>query len=118
MTEASSKAKDPATARTKPVPVRRCAACGEHDAKGTLLRFVRSPQGAVSVDPRGKAPGRGAYLCREVSCLDAGIRKGRLEHTLKVRLSTEDKGRLLLETSAVMGAQAVSKPGTAADPPA
>lgn len=118
MSEATINSKATATPRMKPVPVRRCASCGTHDAKGTLLRFVRSPQGMVSVDARGKAPGRGAYLCREVACLDAGLRKGRLEHTLKVRLSSEDKGRLLQETSAAMGERAVSKPGTAVDPPA
>ena len=100
--------------RSKPVPVRRCAACGAHDAKGALLRIVRSPRAAksneggpgpgersgdwtVTVDAKGKAPGRGAYLCREAACLDAGVRKGRIEHTLKVRLSPEDKERLIQE---------------------
>ena len=100
--------------RAKPVPVRRCAACGAHDAKGALLRIVRSPRAAksnedgpepgerggdwtVTVDLKGKAPGRGAYLCREAACLDAGIRKGRIEHTLKVHLSAEDKARLIQE---------------------
>lgn len=95
------------TLRVKPVPVRRCAACDARDAKGTLLRIVRSPQGAVSLDLKGKASGRGAYLCRTESCLSRGIQRGGIERTLKVNLTGEDKARLFKD---IMTAGAATPP--------
>ena len=38
--------------------------------------MVRSPEGAVSLDFRGKLPGRGAYVCPDPACL-AKARKAR-----------------------------------------
>jgi len=84
--------------RIKPIPERRCAACGARDAKGTLIRIVRSPQGAVSIDIKGKAIGRGSYLCRTESCITKGIQRGGIERTLKVNLTGEHKARLLKDT--------------------
>ena len=45
---------------TKKIPVRQCLGCREHKPKKELLRVVRSPEGAVALDLRGKANGRGA----------------------------------------------------------
>ncbi len=35
------------------------------------------------VDPRGTAPGRGAYACPTVECLEKALIAGRLAHALK-----------------------------------
>ena len=43
---------------------------------------MRSPDGHIAIDPTGRAPGRGAYLCRDASCWDAASRKRALEHAL------------------------------------
>jgi hypothetical protein len=45
---------------------------------------VRTPQGAVAIDPTGRMPGRGAYLCRDAACWDLAARRRALEHALKV----------------------------------
>ena len=42
--------------------------------KRELLRVVRSPEGAVSLDLRGKASGRGAYVCPNTECLKRAIK--------------------------------------------
>lgn len=47
--------------------------------KQELVRIVRSPEGAISVDLTGKKPGRGAYICRSVECLQAARKKRKLE---------------------------------------
>ena len=47
----------------KKIPIRQCVACREHREKPLLARVVRTPEGAVVYDSRGKVPGRGAYLC-------------------------------------------------------
>ena len=48
----------------KKIPMRQCVGCREMKAKKELVRVVRSPEGEISLDFRGKAPGRGAQLVR------------------------------------------------------
>ena len=78
----------------RPIPQRRCVACGRRARKGELVRIVRSLEGGVEVDPRGKGPGRGAYVCREGACWEVGLARGRVEATLQVRLSGEEREAL------------------------
>ena len=80
--------------RHRHVPVRTCVACGRKTDKRELLRVVRTPQGTLEVDERGKKPGRGAYLCPDPTCWDAGLRRKRLEHTLRMTLSAQDRQML------------------------
>ncbi|MBR2080091.1 MAG: YlxR family protein [Oscillospiraceae bacterium] len=53
----------------KKIPMRQCVGCREMKPKKELIRVVRAPDGAISLDFKGKAPGRGAYLCPEAACL-------------------------------------------------
>jgi len=91
-TTTKKKAKPP---RARHVPTRTCVACKKSEAKRGLVRIVRTPEGRVVVDERGKANGRGAYLCRERACWEAGLKKGALERALKVTISDEDRAALL-----------------------
>jgi predicted RNA-binding protein YlxR (DUF448 family) len=59
-------------------------ACRTPRAKRDLLRVVRVPSGEVVVDPTGRLPGRGAYLCRDAACWDTAGRRHALERALKV----------------------------------
>ena len=69
--------------------MRQCVGCREMKPKKDLIRVVRSPEGAVSLDFKGKKPGRGAYLCPDSACL-ARARKGRaLERAFETSLSPE-----------------------------
>ena len=47
----------------KKIPMRQCLGCREMKPKRELIRAVRSPDGEVRLDFKGKAPGRGAYIC-------------------------------------------------------
>ena len=49
----------------KKIPMRQCLGCREMKPKRELIRAVKSPDGEVSLDFKGKMPGRGAYLCPE-----------------------------------------------------
>ena len=60
----------------KKIPLRQCLGCREMKPKKELIRVVRSPEGVVSLDFRGKLPGRGAYVCPDPACL-AKARKSR-----------------------------------------
>ncbi|MFB3738045.1 MAG: YlxR family protein [Candidatus Velamenicoccus archaeovorus] len=55
---------------------------------------MRAPDGSVEIDPRGRAPGRGAYLHRDPVCLDAALRRGGLARALRTGLSPEEAVRL------------------------
>ena len=45
--------------KPKKIPMRMCVGCREMKPKRELIRVVRSPEGAVSMDTTGKKPGRG-----------------------------------------------------------
>ena len=75
--------------KPKKIPLRMCGGCREMKPKASLIRVVRSPEGQVSLDPLGKKPGRGAYVCRDVACLNRAIRQKQLERQLQAALSPE-----------------------------
>jgi hypothetical protein len=70
-----------ATARR--IPQRTCVGCGEVQGKRALVRIVRTPEGAVAIDPTGKRNGRGAYVHREPACFERAV-AGRLWKALRV----------------------------------
>jgi predicted RNA-binding protein YlxR (DUF448 family) len=51
--------------------------------KGEMLRVVRAPGGAVSIDASGRAQGRGAYICRDAACLGNALKKNAFARVLK-----------------------------------
>jgi predicted RNA-binding protein YlxR (DUF448 family) len=64
-------------------PRRRCVVCRTEAAKGSLHRIVRTPTGVVVDDPSGHAPGRGAYLCGTVACLESRTRARAVARALR-----------------------------------
>jgi len=56
-------------------PVRTCVGCRSAHAKDVLVRVARTPSG-VRVDRQGRLPGRGAYLCPDISCIEAAAERG------------------------------------------
>lgn len=80
--------------RRKHVPLRSCIACRERVPKRELIRVVRSPEGTLEIDPKGKRAGRGAYLCRNRQCWEEALQPGRLSQALKCRVSAEDVATL------------------------
>ena len=88
----------------KKVPIRQCVGCREHRPKKELIRVVRSPEGAVSLDLRGKANGRGAYLCRNAECLKKAIRSRALDRAFSAEVPQEVADALLREMESPNGA--------------
>lgn len=73
----------------KKIPIRQCLGCREHKPKNELIRVVRSPEGELSLDFRGKKPGRGAYLCPSPGCLAKARKSRAIERALSVPVSPE-----------------------------
>ncbi len=78
----------------KHVPMRTCIACREVRPKREMVRVVRPPEGGLVIDERGKAAGRGAYLCRCRRCWTLAMRGGRLEHALRATVSDQEREAL------------------------
>lgn len=81
--------------QSRHTPQRTCVGCGSLASKRELIRLVRTSTGAVELDPTGKRPARGAYLCRTPECWERAIKKGRLENALRTKLSAGDRQAVL-----------------------
>ena len=86
--------------KTRKIPMRMCVGCREMKEKRSLLRIVKSPEGAISFDRVGKAPGRGAYICRSKECLDKAVRQRQLERALETKIEQAVFSQLMEEVDA------------------
>ena len=84
----------------KKIPMRQCVGCREMKPKKELIRVVRSPAGDISLDFRGKAPGRGAYVCPQAECLKKAIRSRALERGFDCQIPQTLYDALLQEMEA------------------
>ena len=73
----------------KKIPLRQCVGCREMKPKKELIRVVRSPDGEVSLDFKGKKPGRGAYVCPDPECLKRARKARALERAFSAPLPPE-----------------------------
>lgn len=73
----------------KKIPMRQCVGCREMKPKKELIRVVKSPEGTLSLDFRGKAPGRGAYLCPDPACLKRAMKSKALERGFEIPIPQE-----------------------------
>ena len=67
-------------------PMRTCVGCKRRRPRPELVRLVAAASGAVILDVPARAPGRGAYLCRDsgMACLRVAQRRRSLSRSLRV----------------------------------
>ena len=87
--------------KPKKIPMRMCVGCRESKPKRELIRVVRAPDGTVSMDPGGKKPGRGAYLCPDAACLAKAKKKKALERCFEQPVPAEVYDALARQLAAV-----------------
>lgn len=75
--------------KVKKIPMRMCTGCMEMKPKKDLIRVVKSNEGEISIDLKGKKPGRGAYVCRNEECLQKSFKSKRLNKNLEADISEE-----------------------------
>lgn len=73
----------------KKIPMRQCLGCREMKPKKELIRVVKSPEGEVSLDFKGKKPGRGAYVCPDAACLKRARKSRALERAFETAIPAE-----------------------------
>ena len=75
--------------KVKKIPQRQCVGCREMKDKRELIRVVKSPEGEISLDFKGKKPGRGAYLCPNAECLKRARKSRALERAFEAAITPE-----------------------------
>ena len=73
----------------KKSPMRNFAGCDELIDKNQLVRVVHTPEGEFMLDFTGKKSGRGVYVCKSRSCLEAAQKKRGRERSLKCAVPQE-----------------------------
>ncbi len=62
-----------------------------------MLRIVADRNNGVTFDTSGTLSGRGAYLCSTCASAVNGIRKNRLEHTLRTRIKDTEWEKVITD---------------------
>ena len=75
--------------KPKKIPQRQCLGCREMKNKKDLIRVVRSPEGEIRLDFKGKNPGRGAYVCPDSACLAKARKSRALERAFETAIPPE-----------------------------
>ncbi len=75
--------------KVKKIPQRMCTGCMEMKPKKELIRVVKNKDNEISIDLHGKKPGRGAYICRNIQCLEKAVKTKRLERNLETKINDE-----------------------------
>ena len=82
--------------KNKKIPMRRCVGCMESKPKNSLIR-VACYEGEITVDPTGKAKGRGVYMCPDRACMEKARKKRSLQRNFEIEISAETMERIFQE---------------------
>ena len=73
----------------KKIPMRMCTGCHEMKPKRELIRVVKTPKGEIMVDFTGKLNGRGAYICKDVDCLEKAVKQKAFSRAFDCTITNE-----------------------------
>ena len=87
--------------KNKAPAIRMCIGCREKKLKKELIRIVKTADGSLMLDEKGKASGRGAYICPCKKCMEKALKIKAIERNLEVIPSEEIKAALLERISEI-----------------
>ncbi len=73
----------------KKMPQRTCMGCNIKKDKKDFIRIVKNKEGEISIDKTGKMPGRGAYLCDDIKCLEKAMKSKRIDKIFETKIDDE-----------------------------
>ncbi len=73
----------------KKIPQRSCVVCRTKKDKNELIRIVKNQTNEINIDESGKKPGKGAYICDSMECLEKGVKSKALQRALEVEIPEE-----------------------------
>ena len=83
--------------KKRKIPMRMCVGCREMKPKMELTRVVKPQEGDCAIDFTGKAPGRGAYVCKSAECLKKAHKTRALERALDAKIEENVFEQLALQ---------------------
>ena len=81
--------------RQRHLPERTCIGCRQVKPKDELIRILGSENEGIIIAPTGRRQGRSAYLCKSKDCWEKGLKKDRLDLSLRMTISKEVKDELV-----------------------
>lgn len=72
--------------KQRKIPMRTCIVTKEKLPKIELIRVVRTPEGEVVIDEKGKMNGRGAYLKKEIIVFEKAQKSKVLNRHLEIEV--------------------------------
>jgi len=72
--------------KIKKIPIRMCCSCKNHIEKTSLIRLVKINTNII-IDPSYKMPGRGAYICKNITCIKKSKKAKSIEKALSGSIS-------------------------------
>ncbi len=73
----------------KNIPQRTCIGCKTKKNKKDLIRIVKDKEGNIFIDRTGKANGRGAYICDNITCLEQAVKSKSLQKSFEMNITEE-----------------------------
>jgi hypothetical protein len=98
------------SAQPRRIPTRQCVACRKLVPRPWLLRLVRQPGGEVAFDEGQRMNGRGAYVCRDVGCVQTATRRGALQRALRHAVRDEVLSHLASQAASQAKASDMTEP--------
>ncbi|KNF08860.1 hypothetical protein CLPU_5c01670 [Gottschalkia purinilytica] len=83
--------------KVRKIPLRKCVGCNESKPKRELIRVVKNKENEITVDLKGKANGRGAYICNDAKCFEKARKSKKLEKALETEIPLDVYEQLLQE---------------------
>ena len=71
--------------KTRKIPQRKGLVCGSVKDKADLLRIVKNKEEGILIDESGKLNGRGAYVCKDESCIKGLKKSNKLNPAFKMK---------------------------------
>ena len=75
--------------KQRKIPLRRCTGCMEMKEKNELVRVVHNDSGEFFLDITGKKNGRGAYICKNVVCMEKAVKSKGLQRSFSCAVPAE-----------------------------
>lgn len=80
--------------RQQHVPERTCIGCRRARPQSEMIRIMGNEDGGAVIAPPGKRQGRSAYICKSKDCWEKGLKKDRLDQSLRINIRSETKAEL------------------------
>ncbi|KAF0341851.1 RNase P modulator RnpM [Pediococcus acidilactici] len=75
--------------KTRKIPMRKDIVTNQMFPKRELVRVVKNKENEVSIDPTGKAAGRGAYIGLDVEIAKKAKQKRIFDRTFQVKIDNQ-----------------------------